>query len=1042
MTQAIFLSYASQDADAARRICDALRAAGLEVWFDQSELRGGDSWDASIRKQIKECALFVPMISASTNARSEGYFRLEWKLAVDRSHLMADDQAFFLPVVLDDSPESTARVPDKFRERQWTRLQDDNASTAFATRVSKLLSGSGVSAINAPNAAPILVKPALHAGSTPDADEGFWVAVLPFKYRGGNADIAALAEGMSEEIVTGLSRFSYLRVIARGATLQLPSEVSDVRLIGKELGARYVMEGNLRQAGALLRVSAQLVDASTGAHLWAETYDRPFKPEDVFALQDDLVPRIVSTVADIYGVLCHSMSEIVRNRPVDQLSPYEALLRSMGYFERVTPEAHADARACLERAVQQAPNNGACWAVLSGLYNNEHGFGMNVLPNSLDRAYAAAQRAVGAAPANNCAYQQLAWASFYRKEFEAARIAAERALKLNPMDGAVIANLGMILAFSGEWDRGCALIERGSEYNPNLPSWQWMASTFNAYRKRDYRTALEAAAKSNVPGFILMRILIAASYGQLGNREAGSKAILKLHADKAGFIALANEWLEKWFDAEMIGHLFEGLRKSGLETPDANATVTLTPVLSTRPAIAVLPFTNMSINPDDEYFADGITEEIINALAQIDGLRVAARTSCFAFKGKNEDLRVVAEKLGVSSVLEGSVRKAGSKLRITAQLINAADGCHLWSERYDRELIDVFAMQDEIAAAIATRLQVSMAGQLPNPPRPAIKNTGAYELLMKGRVLLNRRGRALLESRVCLERAVALEPDNAEALAQLANCYRLHSLYGIAPSNEMMPRARALAERALTLDPLLIEALTSLANIVGTYDWDPAASFALSEQVRSGDPLNIRALCEPAYWLSLLDTEPSRMNRALADLRTARNLDPLNAWVAAMHAASLRFAGKFTEAIAAARHALELDAENFLAHWSVVISLAALARFDEAIIAADAALDMSGRHPWILAELAGVHAARGADGDRDSAEAVYQELRVRAQTSYIGFAEQSAAAASAGHLAEARALVQKAVDAREVYVLYWKLSAWAPLRADAEGLRILRSTGL
>lgn len=148
MTQAIFLSYASQDADAARRICDALRAAGLEVWFDQSELRGGDAWDASIRKQIKECSLFVPMISASTNARSEGYFRLEWKLAVDRSHLMADDQTFFLPVLLDDSPELTARVPDKFRERQWSRLNSDAAITAFAERISKVIAGSSVSGIN------------------------------------------------------------------------------------------------------------------------------------------------------------------------------------------------------------------------------------------------------------------------------------------------------------------------------------------------------------------------------------------------------------------------------------------------------------------------------------------------------------------------------------------------------------------------------------------------------------------------------------------------------------------------------------------------------------------------------------------------------------------------------------------------------------------------------------------------------------------------------------------------------------------------------
>ena len=153
MPQAIFLSYASQDADAARRICEALRAAGLEVWFDQSELRGGDAWDASIRKQIKECSLFVPVISASTDARPEGYFRLEWKLAVDRSHLMADDQPFFVPVILGDIPERTARVPEKFRERQWTRLTDDAATTAFAERVAKLIGGSASSGKNASNAA-------------------------------------------------------------------------------------------------------------------------------------------------------------------------------------------------------------------------------------------------------------------------------------------------------------------------------------------------------------------------------------------------------------------------------------------------------------------------------------------------------------------------------------------------------------------------------------------------------------------------------------------------------------------------------------------------------------------------------------------------------------------------------------------------------------------------------------------------------------------------------------------------------------------------
>ena len=164
--RAVFLSYASQDADAARRICDVLRAAGLEVWFDQSELRGGDSWDASIRKQIKECALFVPMISASTNARSEGYFRLEWKLAVDRSHLIADDQPFLMPLILGDTPESATRVPDRFRERQWSRLNSDESIRAFAARLASLLSVAPPTSIESP-AAVVQVPPPLREKPTP-----------------------------------------------------------------------------------------------------------------------------------------------------------------------------------------------------------------------------------------------------------------------------------------------------------------------------------------------------------------------------------------------------------------------------------------------------------------------------------------------------------------------------------------------------------------------------------------------------------------------------------------------------------------------------------------------------------------------------------------------------------------------------------------------------------------------------------------------------------------------------------------------------------
>ena len=260
------------------------------------------------------------------------------------------------------------------------------------------------------------------AKSGPDAEavranEGFWVAVLPFKYSGGNADLTALADGMTEEIVTGLSRFSYLRVIALGSTSRYANQAVDVRSAGKELGARYVMEGSLRQAGARLRVAVQLVDTISGAHLWAETYDRAFVPEEIFSLQDDLVPRIVSTVADMHGVLPRSMSEVVRQKSADQMSPYEALLRSFGYNERFTPEDLAEVRACLERAVQQAPNNAECWAMLSLMYANEYGHWDNATPDSLDRSLRAARKAVEAAPLHSLPYYALAQALYFKKEF-------------------------------------------------------------------------------------------------------------------------------------------------------------------------------------------------------------------------------------------------------------------------------------------------------------------------------------------------------------------------------------------------------------------------------------------------------------------------------------------------------------------------------------------------------------------------------------------------------------------------------------------------
>src|SRR5438874_4411398 len=392
------------------------------------------------------------------------------------------------------------------------------------------------------------------------ADEGFWVGVLPFKYSGNVSELAALAEGLTEDIVTGLSRFSYLRVIARTATAGVSSA-------GKELGARYMMEGSLRQAGTKLRLAVQLVDATTGAHLWAENYERSFSPEAVFELQDDLVPRIVSTVADQYGALVHSMSESLRGRSAGEYSAHEAMLRAFGYWERMTPEEHAEVRDILEAAVAVAPDHSDCLAELAMIYWHEYAFGYNLRPDPIGRARAAAQRAVASAPTSHFAHCALATSLFFQKDYLAFRPAAERAIALNRMDSSTAAILGNMIAYAGDWEYGLGIVERAMQLNPHHAGWYHYVAFCDAYRKHDYHGALASALKVNMPAYHWPHVYLAAVYGQLGEQQRASAALRELHALVPNFGAIAREEFGKWLGAELTEHLLDGLRKAGLDVP-------------------------------------------------------------------------------------------------------------------------------------------------------------------------------------------------------------------------------------------------------------------------------------------------------------------------------------------------------------------------------------------------------------------------------------------------------------------------------------------
>jgi TolB-like protein/cytochrome c-type biogenesis protein CcmH/NrfG len=328
--KAVFLSYASQDAEAARRICEALRASGIEVWFDQSELRGGDAWDQKIRHQIQECALFVPIISANTDARTEGYFRLEWKLAVDRSHLMADDAAFLFPIVIDETTDQAARVPDKFRSVQWTRVPGGATPAGFCERVGALLAGTakvahvGVAphpaAPDRPRRQPMIITGvvllavaaavlswwALRRAAPPVAAvqkaaapapvniPPHSVAVLPFADLSQRKDQEYFSDGLAEELLNLLSKVPGLQVAARTSAFSFKGGAVDVPTIGRKLRVANVLEGSVRKSGNHLRITAQLVRADNGYEVWSEVYDREIG--EVFRVQDEIAGAVVKAL--------------------------------------------------------------------------------------------------------------------------------------------------------------------------------------------------------------------------------------------------------------------------------------------------------------------------------------------------------------------------------------------------------------------------------------------------------------------------------------------------------------------------------------------------------------------------------------------------------------------------------------------------------------------------------------------------------------------------------------------------------------------------
>ncbi|HMH28852.1 MAG TPA: TIR domain-containing protein [Steroidobacteraceae bacterium] len=528
--KAVFLSYASEDAGAAKNICDALRVAGIEVWFDQTELRGGDAWDQKIRQQIRDCALFVPIISAHTQARPEGYFRFEWKLAVDRTYLMAAEKAFLVPVVVDATTEPEALVPAQFREVQWTRIQTGEVQVAFVDRIATLLNkpvapsvGRLARAVNRTPAkrlpialialsfaavAALVVATAVRGGwfwkkpvptleastastsmaTTPTAIPDKSVAVLPFIDMSEKKDQEYFSDGLSEELIDMLTKVPDLRVPARTSSFYFKGKQATISEISKALGVAHVLEGSVRKAGKTLRVTAQLIRADNGYHLWSETYNR--EVSDVFKLQDEIAEAVVG----VLKVKLLVRPSLEGSRGTKSLAAYSEFLLGRQFMNRRRLDDLRRAVDAYSKATELDPTYAAAFAelviaqvYLSDLTDDELG---------RNKAEATADRAVELAPERAEGYSARGWLRTVLKwDWAGADSDLRKATALDPSDSVALNRLCNLRADLGRLQEAIACARKVIELDPlAAKNWSDLSDMYAALG--DYAAARAAANRA------------------------------------------------------------------------------------------------------------------------------------------------------------------------------------------------------------------------------------------------------------------------------------------------------------------------------------------------------------------------------------------------------------------------------------------------------------------------------------------------------------------------------------------------------------------
>ncbi len=1071
----------------------------MEVWFDaDGGLEHGDEWDRKIRGQIKECVLFLPVISANTEARHEGYFRIEWDLAAERARGIAAGVPFILPVVIDDTREPDALVPDRFRTVQWTRLRGGEVPPDVKARFLKLWS----------HRTGVLKQEAAQVSSSARA-EGIAPRNLPEAGRSLRGRLAwVIAAVVAVAVVVFISRRHGETNPASNAgagpatTAPAPSEADQDVQKARELiydpdSGRtefFLAEKLLKRATELAPLSGSAWGASAllNQYLFARAYDLNRE-------------RLVRSQADGENAL--------------RLDPrsVDALL-ALG-LRRLAVGENAQAKDYLDRAQAADPQNVRVIIAQAWQLPDQAARGQMLLdmaarvprPAELfyyagdqfafsgrfDDAAAALEHAIAAQPFwRTFVYRagveslrtadpvkMIGWldrvpeirrdeprvavvryyaAMLQRDAATAVRVISDLAVDYLE-DNFFVGPKAFLIAQAQElaghpelateqWQTAERIVREKMAADPAEIQWRSMLAVILAgeHRTAEARTVADACAAdarlrqvsnhlTGKGGNTGTAEYVADAYARLG---APVRAIEVLRHSSyrsewggvsAALLAVELRWAPL-HDQPGYAELVEEMKSAENRKPGAPSPAE-SPTKVDQKSVAVLAFANLSGDTENEYFSDGISEELLNVLAKIPGLKVAARTSAFYFKGKQVPMADIAKQLGVAYVVEGSVRKAGTQVRITAQLISAADGFHVWSDTFTRELKDIFAVQDEIAGLIAKNLQLKM-GDTPRVVRTV--DPEAHRLVLEGRYFWNlRNDEGFARAETAFVKAIEIDPKYAEAHSGLAGVCVIRDQYRLLDGYDANPadagRGRAEAQRAIDLDPTLAEphAVLGFGLSVGNRLAESEQEFQRALALNPNDPV-VRC------WHGNILTALGRIDESLLEYEKAAELDPLWFINYQVYLKGLVSAQRYGDALKTATRAAALRAETdiFIPSLGYVAeALLALGRKDEAVETARRARRNGELRPRWDADPNAIFVLRQAGFEREAEDYAKEVFARLPSGSYM----RGWVLVALGRFDEALPFLGQTQPVLQLGI-YWG-TMWDPWREDPRFAQILAKNG-